>query len=185
MPSDDPEIVSKLLEFLYTDNYTPLEVPSSVFSSSNPQYSSEPLRLQERNNDRRTFIIKLFHAHVYALAEKYSYQPLCELAASRVRQNLIYLGPQLLEYMVGVYEATPRTSAMRIANLMRGGEGKFVHGTAWDPDSMRHWVSTWWRADGGFEGANEEGGIMVEAFKRCPELARDLLVLVSDVAHDD
>lgn len=187
MPHEDPEIVSKMIEFLYTGDYTAPpsvdEAPASHLEAHLLSRLNSAVRNDEPVAPRAYPVqqIKLFHAQVYVLGERYGCAELCKLAQRYVKKNLIFHGPQLLEYMVGVYEMTGPKSALRIPNMMGPGEGKFQHGTAWGPGSMKQWVASWWQHDGGILGAREGEGKLLEAFERCPELARDLLVLVSEV----
>jgi len=200
MPDEDPEIVCKMIEFMYKGDYTEPRITYqgtaittgdileahrdlleahllTVLNSTAHARNDEPVAPRELQAHHT----KLFHAQVFALGERYSYTELCNLAQRYVRKNLIYHGPQLLEYMVAVYEMTGPKSAMRIPNMFGEGGGKFQHGTAWGPNSMKKWVQSWWQHDGGILGARDGEGKLLEAFERCPELARDLLVLVSEV----
>lgn len=186
MPDENPEIVSKMIEFMYRGDYTaPVSDERGSTITLLQAGLSRTMKNDAEPSARYSAIpahkIKLFHAQVYILAERYDYKLLCQLSQAYVFKNLIFNGPDLLDYMIEIYEMTGPGSALRIPNLVVNGEVKFRHGTAWAPHQMKDWVAQWWLHDGGVIGAREGHGKMLEAFERSPELARDLLVLVSEV----
>lgn len=161
MPEDDPELVICLLQYLHTGDYvTP---PSSISAESTASRKKE-VRLQR----------KLFHTSVFILADKYMCIGLCKLAALNIRK--IVLSPMsFVNYMVAVYEMTPPGSRLRISYFVEYGyrdELLVIH-PQWTISS--HTRASITRL---LEAQSTEDKF-VEALDRCPQLAVDLLSLIS------
>lgn len=83
MPEDDPEIVAALIEFLYNGTYT---------------YAYDPQTTERSDKLVGTTVLPIgdtregeFHVRVYAIASKYSCEPLVKAAV----KNFIYISLQL------------------------------------------------------------------------------------------
>lgn len=83
MPEDEPEIVAALIEFLYNGNYT---------------YAFDPQTVERSDKTVGTTVLPIgnsrqgaFHVRVYAIASKYSCEPLVKAAV----KNFIYILLQL------------------------------------------------------------------------------------------
>lgn len=164
MPEDDPIFVACLVEFLYSRNYQ--EPVFSVPEDDETYYKS-------------LFKRKLYHARVVVLGEKYEFERLCNEAASYMRLGRITVYPEaasandenLLEYVVQFYGMSGPSSALRVPkpNAIARSSTKPI---VWDTRTAAIWIGRMWRDA-------VQRSLVEEAFRRCPDLAQDLLVLIT------
>lgn len=160
MPEDNPEIVAKLIQFLYTGTYT---IDKELIP---PLSAAAKLGADGK---RSSTYHKLFHASVFLLAEKYDCKYLLKLSSTNMDMIALEESWERLAYWVSVYEASPPQSALRIANSL----------STYRAASARSWILRLWEDEGGGSGARKKEGKLIQVFTKCPELARDLLVLAS------
>lgn len=164
MPDDDPELVDCLLQYLLTEEY---RLPSSM-----EVYTTKGCKKETRMR------VKLFHTSVLVLADKYMCMGLSRLAALNLRK--IVLSPMsFVNYMVSVYEMTAPGSPLRIGYFVDHGcrdELLIVH-PQWTISS--HTRASITRL---LELQSTEDRF-VEALDKCPQLAIDLLCLISKGKH--
>jgi len=160
MPDDDPELVQCLLQYLHTGEYP---LPESV-----QVYAAKGCKKEARMR------VKLFHTSVLVLADKYMCVGLSRLAALNLRK--IVLSPMsFVNYMVSVYEMTAPGSPLRIGYFVDYGykdELLVVH-PQWTISS--HTRASITRL---LESQSTEDRF-IDALDRCPQLAIDLLSLIS------
>ncbi|RPB20667.1 hypothetical protein L211DRAFT_497891 [Terfezia boudieri ATCC MYA-4762] len=160
MPDDDPELVQCLLQFLLAGEY---RLPGSVEA-----YTTKGCKKEARMR------LKLFHTSVLVLADKYMCVGLSRLAALNLRK--IVLSPMsFVNYMVSVYEMTAPGSPLRIGYYVDYGykdELLIVH-PQWTISS--HTRASITRL---LESQSTEDRF-IDALDRCPQLAIDLLSLIS------
>ncbi|KAF8429684.1 hypothetical protein EV426DRAFT_639464 [Tirmania nivea] len=239
MPEDNPEIVAKLMQFLYAGSYTideelipPLPAaekeldggddgdgedidddadlprdsedererlptfrpwnrrPAMVAHVALPQIatpSGYPLGLISSNHTlpkepdsekssipSREYHHKLFHASVFLIAEKYDCEGLLMLSCKNTRKIEISDRWELLDYWVSIYGMSPPQSALRIGNSL-SEKARFSYGVA----STKAWIRKLWEDEGAGSGARKKEGKLTQMLAEWPELARDLLVLIS------
>ena len=166
MPDDDPELVQCLLQYLHTGEYP---LPASV---KEYEYSAKGCKKEARMQ------VKLFHTSVLVLADKYMCMGLSRLAALNLRK--IVLSPMsFVNYMVSVYEMTAPGSPLRIGYFVDYGykdELLIVH-PQWTISS--HTRASITRL---LESQSTEDRF-IDALDRCPQLAIDLLSLISKGKH--
>lgn len=163
MPEDNPEIVSKLIEYLYTDQYQPNFDPVTI-----------PAGAESLSASMENHYVKMLHSQVFILADKYDCPGLRQLSLHNLLERFgaveIEEPQMLLDYWVYIYENTSGQSRLRIP-----------YNYAMDAEGTREWVIRLWESKGGGLGrmlSRERSGLLEDALRRCPELARDMLVLV-------
>ena len=195
LPEDTPEIVAKLIEYLYTGKYTvdPGYLPSTekefeasqTLLSSSAGNSTETIsrHLSGPTNTTindvqasRKYFLKIFHTCVFILAEKYDVPGLLHLAGIESRAIRVSNDWELLEYWRFVYKSSGPQSALRIANTLSGLEDRMF---GFDINSTRIWILKLWASEGGAKGSRNGESTLLECLRESPELARDFLIFIA------
>lgn len=192
LPEDTPEIVAKLIEYLYRGKYTvdlkylpSIEkeftasweflsslVGTSIPIATLPTHLSKPQDVRARN----IYNLKIFHTCVLILAEKYDVPGLLRLSAAESRAITFSNEWESLAYWRFVYQSSGPQSVLRITNnLDSPKENPF----SYDINSMKAWILRLWRGEGGAKGSRNGQSKFLECLKESPELARDFLVIIS------
>lgn len=168
MPEDDPIFMECFVEFLYGSNYQ--EPIHSV-----PEGRELPL------DYKYLFMRGLYHARVVVLGEKYSFEELYNKAARNMSRLGIYINPgaattandvDFLEYIVQLYEMSGPSSVLRIPKTNDTVRSSTTKPIVWDAQTASRWVGRMWRD-------SVQKPLLKEAFKRCPDLAEDLLLMIA------
>ena len=131
-------------------------------------------------HSKNLFMQKLYHARVLVLGEKYEFQRLCNEAASYMRLGRITVCPEvattndenLLEYIVQLYGMSEPSSALRVPRADDTAKSCTPMPIVWDTRTAAIWIGRMWKD-------TVRRPLVEEAFKRCPDLAQDLLVLIA------
>ena len=168
MPEDDPVLMASFVEFLYRGSYRE-PVPSEQKDDGAPL--------------KELFTKKLYHARVLALAEKYTFQDLCNKAASSVRVLHTNIGANataesdayFLEYIVQLYEMSGPGSALRIPKTedTASSPTTSMKPIVWNMENTALWIGRMWKNAA-------QRPLVEEAFERCSDLAQDLLIMIAD-----
>lgn len=196
LPEDTPEIVAKLIEYLYTGKYTVDHkyLPSiekeftaswgflsslsetSIPIATLPTHLSKPMIAPQDFRARNTYNLKIFHTCVLILAEKYDVPGLLRLSAAESRAITFSNEWETLAYWRFVYQSSGPQSVLRIANnLDSPKENTF----SYDITVMKALILRLWRGEGGAKGSRNGQSKFLECLKESPELARDFLVIIS------
>lgn len=169
MPEDDPEIVGALVEYLYKGDYNSSDSRAAILKAKSTSLKSES-NVQRTPLEAKVWR-KWFHARVYVLGEKYGYRDLCYLAKRKIHGLRIILDKStaglFVEYLMMIYEIAGPQSGLRIR---WSAESTVL--LRWDSRECARWVGSVWHDI-------NEGKQIQEAFARCPELAVDMLRLIS------
>ncbi|RPB20677.1 hypothetical protein L211DRAFT_852055 [Terfezia boudieri ATCC MYA-4762] len=171
MPEDDPVLITSFVEFLYSGDYR------------------EPA-LTELSGDeadiKKQFVQKLYHARILVLGEKYALQGLCNRAAEYMQLHSTKLeasatagdNANFLEYIIQLYEMSGPGSALRVPKIEDTVTSPtFPKPIAWNTKRAGIWIGSMW---------NDalQRHLVEEAFKRCPDLAQDLLIMIASGFRD-
>jgi len=111
MPEDDPLFIACLVEFLYTGFYQKPLFGDEQFSPvrGSPQKERQDLYLC------KVFMKALYHARVFAVAEKYGCQDLCCQASWEIKDcRANGTDADELEFLVQLHEMPRPGSALRL-----------------------------------------------------------------------
>ncbi|KAF8451231.1 hypothetical protein BGX38DRAFT_494220 [Terfezia claveryi] len=167
MPEDDPVLITSFVEFLYSGDYR------------------EPA-LTELNGDeaniKKQFVQKLYHARILVLGEKYALQGLCDRAAGYMQLHSTKLeasasagdNANFLEYVIQLYEMSGPGSALRVPKIEDAvtSTPTFPTPIAWNMRGAGIWIGSMWKDA-------VQRRLVEEAFERCPDLAKDLLIMIA------
>ena len=170
MPEDDPVLMTSFVEFLYSGDY-------QVQAAALTELKDDGAHL------KKLFTQKLYHARVLALAEKYTLEGLCNRAGSYMRllhtnleANATAEGnAYFLEYVVQLYEMSGPGSILRIPKTVNTASPPVTspRPIVWNTGRAALWIGRMWRD-------KVQRHLVEEAFDRCPDLARDLLIIIAD-----
>jgi len=164
MPEDDPVFMAPFVEFLYSKDY------------------QEPVLTEIKGDGahlKKRFTQKLYHAGVLVLGEKYGLEGLCAVAVSYMRSTSTKLeassttgdNANFLEYVVQLYNMSAPGSALRIPKT-EDTRVTVLKPIAWDTRRAGRWIGSMWKDE-------VQRPLVKEAFERCPDLAQDLLIMIS------